>query len=61
MEDKAGVSRATLDSLHKRGLIDFGGGEYVSVAATIEHFRNAQAFGLFALITDKGRAAVSKQ
>lgn len=59
MEDHAGVTRATLDGLCKRGLIEFGGGEYVSVAATVEHFRNTQAFGLFASITEAGRSALT--
>lgn len=59
MEDKAKVTRTTLDRLCKIGLIDFGGREYVSVAATVQHFRDAQAFGLFASITEAGRAALT--
>lgn len=59
MEDNANVTRTTLDTLCKRGLIEFGGGEFVSVAATVQHFRDTQAFGLFASITDAGRAALS--
>ena len=58
MEDKAGVSRPTLDALCRQGLIEFGGAEYVSVAATVEHFRDTQAFGLIAQITEAGRSAV---
>lgn len=59
MEDRAHVTRSTLDKLNKLGLIDFGGGEYVSVAATVQHFKDTQAYGLFAAITDAGRAALS--
>lgn len=59
MEDKAKVTRTTLDRLCKAGLIDFGGGEFISVAATVQHFRDTQAFGLFAAITNAGRASLS--
>lgn len=59
MEDNAGVTRTTLDTLCKQGLIDFGGGEFVSVVATVQHFKDTQAFGLYAAITDAGRAAIS--
>lgn len=59
MEDHAGVTRTTLDKLCKLGLIDFGGGEFVSVAATVQFFKEAQAFGLFASITDAGRSAIT--
>lgn len=60
MEDNAGVSRTTLDNLCKRGLIDFGGGDYVSVAATVQHFKDTQAYGLIAVITDAGRLALTE-